>query len=120
MENINKPAFSFSHMGINSENIEEAKNVADFLVNIFGLAQNEDAASIFIEKEIEIIKSIGLGKNGHIAFYTESIEIAIKYLEEKGIKFNYESAKYKEDGKLAIVYLEEEINGFAIHLTSKK
>ena len=120
MENINKPTFSFSHMGINSENVEEAKNAANFLVNIFGLSQNEGAASIFVGKEIEVIKSLGLGKNGHIAFYTESIEIAIKYLEEKEMKFNYESAKYKEDGKLAIIYLEQEINGFAIHLTSKK
>lgn len=120
MESINKPTFSFSHMGINSENAEEAKNTADFLVNIFGVAQNEGAASIFVEKEIEIIKSLGLGKNGHIAFYTESIETAIRYLEEKGMKLNYKCAKYKEDGKIAIIYLEQEINGFAIHLTSKK
>lgn len=120
MENINKPIFSLSHIGINSENAETAKEVATFLANIFDFEQNEGMASIFVEKSIEVIKSKGLGRNGHIAFYTESIETAIKYLEKKGMKFNYESAKYKEDGKIAIIYLEQEINDFAIHLTSKK
>ena len=120
MENINKPIFSLSHIGINSENAEKAKEVATFLANIFDLEQNEGVASIFVEKNIEVVKSKGLGRNGHIAFYTENIEIAIKYLEEKAIKFNYKSAKYNEDDKIAIIYLEQEINDFAIHLTSEK
>lgn len=117
MKNISKPTFSFSHIGINSEN---AKNTADLLANLFEFQQNEGAASIFVEKSIEIIKSQGLGRNGHIAFYTENIDTAIKYLEEKGIKFNYEAAKYNQDNKIVIIYFEQEISGFAIHLTSKK
>ena len=120
MKNINKPIFSLGHIGINSENVENAKSTADFLANIFGFQQNEGKDSIFVEKSIEIIKSQGLGRNGHIAFYTENIDMAIKYLEEKGIKFNYESAKYNEENKIVIIYFEQEIGGFAIHLTSKK
>jgi len=120
MKNIRKPIFSLSHIGINGENVEKAKNTATFLANIFDFEQNEGIDSIFVDKSIEIIKSQGLGVNGHIAFYTENIEIAVKYLEEKGIRFNYESVKYNEDGKLKIIYLEEEISSFAIHLTNKK
>lgn len=120
MKDIRKPTFSLSHIGINSENAETAKNTAIFLANVFDLDENEGAAAIFLDKGIEVIKSQGLGRNGHIAFYTENIDMAIKYLEEKGMKFNYESAKYNEDGKLKIIYLDQEISGFAIHLTSKK
>lgn len=120
MKNIRKPTFSLSHIGINSENVDEAKNIASFLTTIFDFEQNEGIASIFVERSLEIIKLQGLGVHGHIAFYTDNTEIAVKYLEEKGIIFNYESVKYNENDELSIVYLEQEIGGFAIHLTNKK
>lgn len=120
MKNILEPIFSLSHIGINSENIKEAKSTANLLANMFGFHENEGENSIFVEKSIEVIKSKALGTNGHIAFYTQDIEIAVKYLEKKGIKFNYESAKYNQDNKIVIIYLTQEVGGFAIHLTSKK
>lgn len=120
MENINKPHFEFSHIGVNSNGICQAKNMSLFLTTMFGLLENEGKDSIFLNKEIEVIKSIGLGKNGHIAFYTPDIKEAMLYLETKGITFNMDSAKYNENNEISIIYIEQEINGFAIHLTNKR
>jgi 2-dehydro-3-deoxyphosphogluconate aldolase/(4S)-4-hydroxy-2-oxoglutarate aldolase len=120
MTNTIKPKFTLAHLGINSENAEAAKNVANLLSGIFGFETNEGPASIFAERSVEILKSQGPGRNGHIAFYTENADIAVKYLEGKGVEFNYESAKHNAEGELTIIYFKQEIGGFAIHLTSKK
>lgn len=117
---MNKPEFSFSHIGINNDNINECKNMSIFLANMFGLEENEKKNSIFMSKDIEVLKSKGFGKNGHIGFYTPDIKVAMKYLEDKGASFNFESAKLNENGEIILIYLNEEINGFAIHLTSNK
>lgn len=120
MNKTEKLEFTFSHMGINSENVEEAKNMSIFLSAMFGLQEAEGNESIFLDREIEVIKSKGLGRCGHIAFYTPDIKKAMKYLEAKGNTFNMDSAKYNESGDIVIIYLNQEINGFAIHLTSKR
>lgn len=120
MENMKKPTFSLSHIGINSENVEKAKNTATLLANLFGFEQNETEISIFVQKCVEVMKYKGFGTYGHIGFYTENVGNSMKYLEEKGIKFNFESAKYNDNDELILIYMEEEISGFAIHLTSKK
>lgn len=120
MTNINRPHFEFSHMGVNSESVDEAKNMSFFLTTMFGLVENEGKDSIFLNKEIEVIKSVGLGEKGHIAFYTPDIKEAMTYLESKGITFNMNSAKYNENNEIVIIYINEQINGFAIHLTNKR
>ena len=43
------------------------------------------------------------------------------YLEEKGYAMDPSTARYEADGKtLMLIYLKEEMNGFAIHLTTRK
>ena len=73
-------------------------------------------SSIFMNKEIEVMKSAGLGKNGHLAFRCNDIERAIYFLKEKGFTVNESTVKRDAKGKIKVCYFNEEIGGFAIHL----
>jgi len=64
------------------------------------------------------MKSMGLGKNGHIAIRTNSLTAAIDELEKRGFVMDMNSARYKGD-KMIAVYLKEEFGGFAVHLLQK-
>lgn len=64
------------------------------------------------------MKSMYLGKNGHIAIRTNSISMAIDELASKGFVCDMGTAKYKGERMIA-VYLKDEIGGFAIHLLQK-
>jgi 2-dehydro-3-deoxyphosphogluconate aldolase/(4S)-4-hydroxy-2-oxoglutarate aldolase len=57
-----------------------------------------------------------LGKKGHIAIKTNSVDRAIAYLSEIGISFDENTRKLDSNGKTKAIYLSEEIGGFAIHL----
>jgi catechol 2,3-dioxygenase-like lactoylglutathione lyase family enzyme len=120
METIAKPKFELSHVGINSENEKDARDFANLFSTIFNFGQIEGPSAIFVDKSVEIMKSKGFGKYGHIAFYTENVPLAVKYLEDMGIEFNYQSVKRNVHDEITIIYLEQEIGGFAIHLTSNK
>lgn len=60
-----------------------------------------------------------LGKLGHIAIGTNSVERAMFQLERKGVKFNHEEYKSMKNGKVVAIYLEQEFGGFAVHLVQK-
>lgn len=55
-----------------------------------------------------------------MAFYTPDLKAAMAYLEECGYELDASSAKYEEDGTMRLIYLKDEINGFAVHLTTRK
>ncbi len=115
----NMLGFSLAHIGLNTADSEEAENAADTFEKIFGFKKAANPNSIFAGSYIEAMRSPYLGKNGHIAIFTNYIERAIAYLERNGVKFNKESAKYNPAGKLGAIYLEQEIGGFAVHLVQK-
>lgn len=115
----NMLGFSLAHIGLNMENSEEAESVANTFENIFGFKKAGNPNSVFAGSYIEAMRSPYLGKNGHIAIFTNYIERAVAYLERNGVKFNQESAKYNPAGKLGAIYLEQEIGGFAVHLVQK-
>ncbi len=111
--------FQLAHVGINCNNEKEAHQVADCFDAMFGFAPKENPASIFSDQYVETMKKPFLGRKGHIAISTYSVERAKAYLERKGVKFNEDSAVYRPDGKMQAVYIAEEVGGFAIHLVRK-
>ena len=107
-------------MGINCANAEEARKGAALLEALFGLTVREGNSSVFAGKDVELMKSPYLGKNGHIAIGTPDVVAAVEELKSRGFAFNMESAKYKADGTLNAIYLADEICGFAVHLLGNK
>lgn len=112
--------YTFGHMGINCANAEEARKGAALLEALFGLTVREGNSSVFAGKDVELMKSPYLGKNGHIAIGTPDVAAAVEELKSRGFAFNMESAKYKADGTLNAIYLADEICGFAVHLMGNK
>jgi len=112
--------FELAHVGINAENEAESKSSANLFETLFGKKSREANSSFFAGTEVEIMKTPYLGKNGHIAFRTNSIERALHYLSFKGVNMKPDTEKYDDKGNLTAVYLDLEISGFAIHLTQKK
>ena len=111
--------FELRHIGINCEDEAAADSVASKFDNLFGFSKKVGNSSIFAGIEVEAMKKIGRGTNGHIAIGTNSVARAKNYLESvKGAKFIEDSAVVK-NGKLTAIYLEDEIGGFAIHLVQK-
>ena len=93
---------------------------ATLLEALFGLTVREGNSSVFAGKDVELMKSPYLGKNGHIAIGTPDVAAAVEELKSRGFAFNMESAKYKADGTLNAIYLADEICGFAVHLIGNK
>lgn len=112
--------FELAHIGINMECENCAMDVATAFSNMFGFEAKNGNSSIFAGTGIEVNKSIGLGKNGHIAIKTANIDRATAYLERIGVAINWDSAKKDANGKMIAVYLAGEFGGFAIHLLQAK
>lgn len=105
-----------AHIGINSENEEEAMATANLLGSLLNMKVAPGNSSIFVgQKEFEIMKKPGRGKNGHIAISTNNVDRAIYHLTRRGVKFDLDSKNVK-NGKTIACYLADEVGGFAIHL----
>ncbi|MDO4291715.1 MAG: bifunctional 4-hydroxy-2-oxoglutarate aldolase/2-dehydro-3-deoxy-phosphogluconate aldolase [Eubacteriales bacterium] len=106
--------FKVAHIGINTENAEEARRAAELFTQLLGMPAKEGNSSIFMgEKEIEIMKSPFLGRNGHIAIQTNTLPRAIAYFKARGFAFREETVTDKA------AYFKDEIAGFALHLLQK-
>ena len=112
--------FAIKHVGINSETEEEAKRTADLFSNIFGFPQMELPISYFCGQDIEVMKSIGRGRMGHIAIMTWSVERAIAYLERNGVEMDYTTLRTDAKGKPEFIYLKQDFGGFDIHLAVRR
>lgn len=120
---VKEMIFKFSHIGINGSSSKEVENLLSFCQGILGFQDiSENPLSFFVaDQKIELMKEGGIGTLGHLAFYTPDIYAAIEYVEEKGFELDYSTARYEEDGKtIRLIYIKQEINGFAIHLTTRK
>lgn len=108
-----------AHIGINSENEAEAMATAEMLSKLFNKKIAVGNSSIFVgNKEFEIMKKMGRGKNGHIAIACNNIDRAIYHLSRRGVKFDLDSMVVK-NGKNIACYLADEVAGFAIHLVRR-
>lgn len=106
--------FEMVHIGINSENSEEAMKSAKLFSAMFDFDIQEGNSSIFVgDRSLEIMKKPFLGKNGHIAIRTNTLSRAIAYFKKKGFEFDESTMGPKA------VYFKDEVSGFAIHLLQK-
>ena len=105
--------FELAHIGINCANAEEAERSAKTLCALFGFDYKEGSSSIFAGKAVECMKAPYLGKNGHIAIGTNSLDRAVYHLSRQGVEFDESTRKPKA------IYLKDEVAGFAIHLMQK-
>ena len=104
-----------AHVGINLPDADAAANVADEFAKL-GLEIKNGNSSIFMNKEIEVMKKNYLGKNGHLAFRCYDLERTVYFLKNKGFTVKEDTVAYDAKGRMKVCYLNEEIGGFAIHL----
>ena len=112
--------FGFRHIGINTENKEEAERAAKLLCTMFGFSCRETSKSYFPSESFEVMFGKGPGRNGHIAIETNFVDRAIAYFERNGFAIDPDSVQYDEKGNPKFAYLRDEICGFAFHLVPKK
>ena len=105
--------FSLAHVGLNCENEAEAEKAAKTLCALFGFEYKSGNSSIFAGGAVECMKAPYLGKNGHIAIGTNSLDRAIYHLGRQGVEFDETTRKPKA------IYLKGEVGGFAIHLVQR-
>lgn len=114
-----KPTYRVAHVGINTENNEQAQALADVLCGLFCQEKNGDAPNnVFVGSIFEIMKHTRRGAHGHIALQTDDVEAAMADLAAKGITFREDTIRRDENGKIRFIYLEQEFGGFAFHLTT--
>ncbi|MHB9038006.1 MAG: bifunctional 4-hydroxy-2-oxoglutarate aldolase/2-dehydro-3-deoxy-phosphogluconate aldolase [Armatimonadota bacterium] len=109
--------FKLAHVGINTPNDDAALSTANTLANLFFMPVKEGNSSNFAGSAFEVMKSPGLGANGHIAIETSNIKRAIAYFERIGVPVDMSTAK---GDPMIAVYLKDEVAGFAFHLLQKK
>ena len=110
--------FELAHVGINCESADESLAVCEELEKAFDFEVKTGNSSNFASTGVEVMKSMYLGKNGHLAVRTNKIETAIAELTKRGFAVDMDTAKYKGD-RIVAVYLKNEIGGFAVHLLQK-
>ena len=80
----------------------------------------EGRSSIFLgDRQIELMKKPLYGTNGHLGFYTNSVERAIYHLGQRGWDVMKESIRYDSKGGMQSAYLQGEVNGFAVHVVKR-
>ena len=110
----------FTHMGINTENKEEAEKSAKLFKLLFGMPVKETSKSYFAGDAFEFMMGKGPGKCGHIGIKTHFVDRAIAYFKRMGFEFDESSITYDDKtGKPKFVYFKDEIAGFAVHLVQK-
>ena len=114
----NMLGLELKHIGINSDDEDQAEKTAKTLCAIFDLEFKPGNSSIFAGKEFEIMKSRGKGTHGHIAISTWDVDRAVYHLSRAGASFD-ESTRTRDDKGSKFIYLEGEFGGFAIHLIRK-
>ncbi|MBQ7309171.1 MAG: bifunctional 4-hydroxy-2-oxoglutarate aldolase/2-dehydro-3-deoxy-phosphogluconate aldolase [Clostridia bacterium] len=111
--------FEIVHVGINSENKEEATKTAETLCKLFLLTPDVRSKATFAGTKFEVMHTMFRGKYGHIAISCNFPDRARAYLERLGVEFDESTATYDEKGNLKFVYMKEDIGGFAFHLIKK-
>ncbi len=106
------------HIGINSENKEEASALAGTLSSLFGMENRPAESSFFVGKGFEVMNFMGKGTNGHIAIAANDVDRAVYHLGLSGATFD-ESTRLTDKNGTKFIYLNGEFGGFAIHLTRK-
>lgn len=110
--------FEIAHVGINCADEGTSMDVAKRFQDAFDFTVKPGNSSNFAGSGVEVMKSMFLGAQGHIAVRTNKMAAAVAELEKRGFALDMDTAKYKGD-RLNAVYLKDEIGGFAVHLLQK-
>lgn len=108
--------FELAHVGINTKDADEAKQVAERLSFLFGKTMTEFLGAFFAGSIAEVVKGTYLGTMGHIGINTRDMERAAAYFGRLGIEFDADTESRDAQGRLNAVYFKEQIGGFAVHL----
>ena len=111
--------FELRHLGLNEPDENAALTDAQKMESLFGFKFKQGNNSHFAGVGFEFMKTPYLGKHGHIAIATVSVDRAVAYFAAKGIKTLPETERRDSGGSLTVAYLDLEIGGFAIHLIKK-
>ncbi len=103
------------HVGINAQNVDEARGIAQEFSKPFMCGTREGNTSCFAGDYVEVMKEPYYGANGHIGIGVNNVKRAKAYYDLMGYEFHPESIKEK-DGKMVTAYFKDEIGGFAYHL----
>ena len=110
---------SIAHVGINCADAEDAERTAKTIAALFDFDYKAGNSSDFAGSAVECMKTPFLGKNGHIAIGTNSVDRAVYQLSRKGIEFDESTRKLDAKGNTKAIYLKGEFGGFAIHLMQR-
>ena len=110
----------FAHMGINTENAEEATRSAKLFELLFGMPVRQTSKSSFAGEAFEFMNGKGPGRCGHIGIRTNFVDRAMAYFKRIGFEFDESTIMYDDKtGKPKFVYFKDEVSGFAVHLVQK-
>ncbi len=112
--------FELAHIGINTKDAQDAKNVSDTISDVFLQETTEFPGAYFSGSIAEVVKGSFLGEKGHICIDTTDMPRALAYFRRKGLEFNEETWAKDEKGNIVNVYLKDSIGGFAFHVRKKK
>ena len=110
--------FELAHIGINTDDRDASMEVCSAFAKAFGFATKPGNSSNFAGDSVEVMNSMYLGDNGHIAVRVNNIPRAAAELAKRGFELDESTAKYKGD-KMTAVYLKDSFGGFAVHLLQK-
>ena len=111
--------FELLHVGINHDNEEDARKMAELLCFVFNLKIRPDKNCIFAGEYFDCVKFHDRGVHGHIAMGTADLPAAIEEFRAKGFTVDMAHAAYTESGALKSVYLDADFSGFKIHVMQK-
>ena len=112
--------FTFAHVGVNCGTQEKAYDCMKFFKEAFDQPAVEGRSSIFLgDRQKKKKKKPFYGTNGHLGFYTNSVERAIYHLGQRGWDVMKESIRYDSKGGMQSAYLQGEVNGFAVHVVKR-
>lgn len=104
------------HIGINTEDEREARDVQGAFAELLGLEKRDGNKSVFVGSVIECMKSRFRGTHGHLALAADDVDEAMEVMQKQGYTFDMETLTRDESGAAKAVYLNDEIGGFAVHL----
>jgi 2-dehydro-3-deoxyphosphogluconate aldolase/(4S)-4-hydroxy-2-oxoglutarate aldolase len=104
------------HVGINTDGEQQAEELSTALGLLAGVAAKESTSSTMYEGFFEIVRNKAIGRHGHIALETQSIQRARRYFEELGFRFDETTEKKAVSGSTKAIYFAHEFGGFAVHL----
>ncbi len=109
-----------AHIGINEKTEKSALAAAKLFGKLFGVEAKNGNSSIFVNNQIEVMKTPYLGGNGHIAIGVSNFSRGKAYFEKLGFEFDETTLKLNDKGKPVAIYFKEEVAGFALHIVEKK